>query len=77
MQEFVQVATTSLACKVGIIGGRDEADSFGGASKHITDGVGQQLQFIGLESNLVMHNVVVGRTSRALKTPMCYLESVN
>jgi hypothetical protein len=72
VQEFVQVAPASLAGKVGIISGGDEADSFGGASKHITDRVGQNLKFIGFEANLIMDNVVMGGTSRALKSSMCY-----
>ena len=67
----MQVAATSLAGKISIIGGGDETDGFSGASKHITDRVGQQLQLIGLESNLIVHNIVMGGTSGALKSSVC------
>ncbi len=63
----MQVAPAPLTSEVSIVCRRDEADSFGGTSKHITDGVGEHLKFISLEADLVVYNIVVGGTGRALE----------
>jgi len=72
LQESVQVASASFACKVGVVRWRDEADGFGSTSKHVADGVGKHLEFVGLEPYFIVDNVVMGRTGRALKATMGY-----
>lgn len=74
MQQLMQVASAPLTSEVSIVCRRDETDSFGGTSKHIADRVGEHLKFISLETNFIMHNVVMGGTCRALESTMSCLD---
>ena len=62
----MQIASSTLTCKISIIGGGNQADRLGRSSVQIADIVRQVLQLISFEADFVMHNVVMGGTSCAL-----------
>ena len=59
LKERVEVAPSTLARQVGVIGRRDETDRLRGARKHVAYIVRKRLQLVCLESNLIMDDVVM------------------
>lgn len=70
----MQVATASFTSQISVVRWGDETDRLGGAGKHITDVVGQPLQEVRSEFDLVVDNIVMRWARRALKTAVRYAE---
>ena len=68
----MQIASSTLTCKISIIGGGNQADRLGRSSVQIADVVRQVLQLISFEADFVMYNVVMRRTGRALKDSVSF-----
>lgn len=73
-EKFVQVATASFTSQISVVRRRDETDRLGGTCKHVTDVVGQPLQEVRSELDLVVNDIVVRGTRRPLKTAVRYRE---
>ena len=71
-EKLGNVAPTPLASQVSVVRWRDEADSLGRTGEHVADRVGERLDGVSVETNLVVNNVVVSGTSRALEATMSY-----
>lgn len=70
LEQFPQIASPTLACKVGIISWRGETDGLGSTSEHVADVIGQGLHFISCEIHLVVDNMIVGGLGCSLDTTM-------
>ena len=68
LQQFVDVRAAALARKIRIVRGRDEAHSLGRASKEVARSVGERLQLVRLEANVVVYDVVVRRARGSLES---------
>lgn len=75
LEKLSQVASTTLACEVSIVRRRNQADGFGSPSEHVADRVCENLELVRLEADGIVHDVVVGGTSCALETAVCYIQS--
>lgn len=75
-QELMDVAATSLAGEVGVVGGRNQADSPRGSAEHVGRGVSEALEAIGVEVILVVDDIVMGGAGGALKATMSLEEEV-
>ncbi len=64
----MDVAPAALAREIGVIRGRDEADRLGRPREHVADVVRHALQLVRTNTDLVVHDVVVRRARRALKS---------
>lgn len=67
----MEIATAALAGQVGVVRRRHQAHGLCRAREHEADGVGQVLELVSLEANVVMDNVVMGGAGRALQSAMC------
>ena len=76
LQKRVQVRAPTFACKVSIVGWSSEGDSFGGTGEHVRDRVGESLEQVRLESDLIVDDVVMGGTDCALKTVVSLKEEI-
>ena len=61
-----------LASDVGVIRGGYQAHGLRRAGKHVAESVGDPLDFVGLEVNLIVADVVVGRASGAMHPAVCW-----
>jgi len=66
----MEVAATSLAGKIGVVGRRSKTDSLGCPREHVAYLVGEVLKQVGRETNVIMDDVVMSRLRRALKAAM-------
>lgn len=71
LEKFVDVRAATLASKIRVVRGRNEADGFGRTSEEVARGVGERLQLVRLEADVIMHNIVVRRPRGSLKSAVC------
>jgi hypothetical protein len=76
LQKFMQVTPTTFTGKIRIVCRRNQAHSLRCSSKHVTDSVCKVLEFIGLESDLVMNDEVMCGLCRSLKSAMCCKDDI-
>ena len=76
LQKRVQVRTPTFACKVSIVSWSGERDGFGGTGEHVRDRVGESLEQVRLESDLIVDDVIVGGANCALKTVVGLKEEI-
>jgi hypothetical protein len=67
----VEVGTPTFARKIGIIRGGSERNGFCSASEHVRDRMGESLESVRPEPDLVVDDIIVSRTNCALKTVVC------
>jgi len=72
----VQVSTPTFARKISIVRWSGERDSFGGTGEHVRNCIGESLEQVRLESDLIVDDVVVGGTDCALKTVVSLKEEI-
>lgn len=72
----MQVRTPAFACKVSIVRWSGERDGFGGTGEHVRDRVGESLEQVRLESDLIVDDIVVGGTDCPLKTVVGLKEEI-
>jgi hypothetical protein len=73
-QELVQVTPPSLTSEICVISRGNQADGFGSPSKHVADGISESLEFVSLEADFVMNNIIMGRSSGTLQTTVSCME---
>ena len=67
----MQVTPATFTGKIRIVCRRNQAHSLRCSRKHVTDGIRKVLEFISLESDLVMNDEVMRGFRRSLKSAMC------
>jgi len=72
----MQVCTSTLARKVSVVRWGGERDGFGSTGEHVRNRVGESLEEVRLESDLIVDDVVVGGTDCALKTVVGLKEEI-
>jgi len=68
LQKRVQIRAPTFACKISIVRWGGERDGFGCTSEHVRDRVGETLELVRLEPDVIVDDVIVRRTDCALKT---------
>jgi len=69
-QKVVQITSSALASKIGVVSSRNQADSFRCASVEIARSVRSLLNFVRSQAVLVVNDCVVRRLDGALKSCM-------
>lgn len=73
VEQLSQIASPTFAGDVGVIRRGHQTHSLCRACKHVAERVGQSLDFVSLEANVVVHDVIVGRARGALQPAVRYL----
>jgi len=76
MEQAIEVASSALACKVGVVGRRNETDSLRCTGKHVAYSIRQSLEGIRGEAILVMDDIVMRRSGGPVETSMGLQEKV-
>lgn len=72
MEKLAQIASTPFAGDVGIVSRGHEAHSLRRARKHVAERVGEPLDLVRFEPNLIVDDIIVSGPSGALQPAVCY-----